>query len=89
MITWCTVFCPATGAHQAMLPGMRPNDALYAAIPMSNGARAVDGTLGCVIMVSPVIDPLDRYHYAKGLRDDVKPRSRLASGPWPCTICTG
>ena len=63
----------SSGAHQAMLLGMRPNDARYSAIPMSNGARAVDGALGCVIMVSPVIDPLGRYHYAKGLRDDVKP----------------
>ena len=24
-------------------------------------------------MVSPVIDPLGRYHYAKGIRDDIKP----------------
>ena len=63
----------SSGAHQAMLLGMRPNDARYAAIPMSNGSRTMDGTLGCVIMVSPVIDPLGRYHYAKGLRDDVKP----------------
>ena len=70
----------SSGAHQAMLLGMRPNDARYAAIPMSNGARAVDGALGCVIMVSPVIDPLGRYHYAKGLRDDVKPPESVGEG---------
>ncbi len=63
----------SSGAHQSMLLGMRPNDSRYAAIPFSNGAAAVDGTVGCVIMVSPVIDPLGRYHYAKGLRDDIKP----------------
>ena len=70
----------SSGAHQAMLLGMRPNDARYAAIPMSNGARAVDGALGCVIMVSPVIDPLGRYQYAKGLRDDVKPPESVGEG---------
>ena len=63
----------SSGAHQAMLLGMRPHDSRYAALPLTNGATVVDGTLSCVIMVSPVIDPLGRYHYAKGLRDDVKP----------------
>ena len=62
----------SSGAHQAMLLGMRPNDSRYAALSLTNGATDVDGTLGCVIMVSPVIDPLGRYHYAKGLRDDIK-----------------
>lgn len=69
----------SSGAHQAMLVGMRPDDPRYAAVPMSNGATAVDGTVGCVIMVSPVIDPLGRYLYAKGLRDDIKPREEMAS----------
>ena len=63
----------SSGAHQAMLLGMRPHDSRYAALSLTNGATEVDGTLGCVIMVSPVIDPLGRYHYAKGIRDDVKP----------------
>ena len=63
----------SSGAHQAMLLGMRPHDPRYAALSLTNGATEVDGTLDCVIMVSPVIDPLGRYHYAKGLRDDVKP----------------
>ena len=63
----------SSGAHQAMLLGMRPNDARYAALSLTNGATDVDGALGCVIMVSPVIDPLGRYHYAKGIREDIKP----------------
>ncbi len=63
----------SSGAHQAMLLGMRPHDSRYAALSPTNGATDVDGSAGCVIMVSPVIDPLGRYHYAKGLRDDVKP----------------
>jgi acetyl esterase len=68
----------SSGAHQAMLLGMRPHDARYAALPSPAGAAAVDGTLGCVIMVSPVIDPLGRYLYAKGLRQDVTPPAGFA-----------
>ena len=63
----------SSGAHQAMLLGMRPHDSRYAALSSRNGATDVDGAVDCVIMISPVIDPLGRYHYAKGLRDDVKP----------------
>lgn len=62
----------SSGAHQAMLVGMRPQDSRYAALSITNGATDIDGTLGCVVMISPVIDPLGRYHYAKGLRDDVE-----------------
>jgi acetyl esterase len=68
----------SSGAHQAMLLGMRPHDARYAALPSPAGAASVDGTLGCVIMVSPVIDPLGRYLYAKGLRQDVTPPAGFA-----------
>ena len=68
----------SSGAHQAMLLGMRPHDARYAALPSPAGAAAVDGTLSCVIMVSPVIDPLGRYLYAKGLRQDVTPPAGFA-----------
>ncbi len=68
----------SSGAHQAMLLGMRPNDSRYAALPMPNGAAGVDGTLGCVIMCSPVIDPLGRYLYVKGLREDVTPPEGMA-----------
>ncbi len=63
----------SSGAHQAMLLGMRPDDPRYSALSSPEGAAAVDGTLGCVIMVSPVIDPLGRYLYAKGLRQDCTP----------------
>ena len=63
----------SSGAHQAMLLGMRPNDERYAALSLPTGSAEVDGTLGCVIMVSPVIDPLGRYNYAKGLREDCTP----------------
>ena len=68
----------SSGAHQAMLLGMRPNDSRYAALSLTNGAAAVDGSLACVIMCSPVIDPLGRYNYAKGLRDDCTPPAGMA-----------
>ena len=67
----------SSGAHQAMLLAMRPNDPRYAALPGPEGAGDVDGTLDCVIMVSPVIDPLGRYLYAKGLRQDCTPPSGM------------
>jgi acetyl esterase/lipase len=63
----------SSGAHQAMLLGMRPHDSRYAALPLPAGAAAVDGSLRCVILCSPVIDPLGRYQYAKGLRQDCTP----------------
>jgi len=68
----------SSGAHQAMLLGMRPNDSRYAALSQPAGTAAADGALGCVILVSPVIDPLGRYQYAKGLRDDITPPEGMA-----------
>ena len=72
----------SSGAHQAMLLGMRPNDSRYAAVPSPAGAEGVDGTLACVIMISPVIDPLGRYLYAKGLRSDCTPPEGVGA-QWP------
>ena len=68
----------SNGAHQAMLVGMRPHDPRYAALSLPTDAAAVDGTLGCVVLCSPVIDPLGRYHYVKGLRRDCTPPADLA-----------
>ena len=68
----------SSGAHQAMLLGMRPHDPRYAAISLPTSTAVVDGTLGCVVLVSPVIDPLGRYHYAKGLREDCTPPAGMA-----------
>jgi acetyl esterase/lipase len=68
----------SSGAHQAMLLGMRPHDPRYAALPLPAGAAAVDGSLSGVILCSPVIDPLGRYRYAKGLRQDCTPPDGFA-----------
>ena len=75
---WVGAMGTSSGAHQAMLLGMRPYDARYAALALPAGGAVVEGTLGCVIMVSPVIDPLGRYLYAKGLRQDVIPPAGFA-----------
>jgi acetyl esterase/lipase len=75
---WIGAMGTSSGAHQAMLLGMRPHDARYAALSLPVGAAGVDGTLGCVIMCSPVIDPLGRYLYAKGLRQDCTPPAGFA-----------
>ena len=72
----------SSGAHQAMLVGMRPDDPRYATLSLTTAAT-VDGTLGCVILVSPVIDPLGRYHYAKGLRQDCTPPPEMAERVLP------
>jgi acetyl esterase/lipase len=67
----------SSGAHQAMLAGMRPRDPRYAAIPLPAGAPAVDASLRCVVLCWPVIDPLARYRYAKELKEGGKPRPDL------------
>jgi acetyl esterase/lipase len=58
----------SSGGHQAMLLAMRPFDSRYAALPQPAGASGVDATVRCVILTSPVIDPLGRYRYAKELK---------------------
>lgn len=71
----------SSGAHQAMLLGMRPEDKRYSAVPSPAGL-STDGAPAAVIMVSPVIDPLGRYHYAQEKRPDgLKPPNGWATGP--------
>jgi acetyl esterase/lipase len=67
----------SSGAHQAILAAMRPNDPRYAALPLPAGAPAVDASLRCVVLCWPVIDPLARYHYAKKVIASGKPYPEL------------
>jgi len=67
----------SSGAHQAMLLGMRPHDPRYAALPLPAGAPAVDASVSCVVLCWPVIDPLARYQYAKKLKAGGKPYPEL------------
>jgi acetyl esterase/lipase len=67
----CT-FGISSGGHLAMLLGMRPHDSRYSSIPPSGANSSVDATVRGVIMGAPVIDPLGRYRYAKGLKESGK-----------------
>ena len=71
----------SSGGHQAMLLAMRPFDPRYSALP---GPAGQDATVRCVIMTSPVIDPLGRYHYAKKLKAGGPPYPPLADEVIPC-----
>jgi acetyl esterase len=63
------MFGSSSGAHQAALLGMRPEDPRYGAIPLPG----VDASLRCLILGWPVIEPLARYHYAKKVKANGKP----------------
>jgi len=67
----------SSGAHQAMLAAMRPNDSRYAALPLPSGASTVDASVRCVVLCWPVIDPLARYQYAKKAIASGKPYPEL------------
>lgn len=58
----------SSGAHQAMLLAMKPQDPVYASLPLPADAAPVDGSVGCAVLCWPVIDPLARYRYAKALK---------------------
>ncbi len=73
----------SSGGHQAMLLAMRPFDPRYAALPGPSGSTA-DATVRCVILCSPVIDPLGRYHYAKQLKAGGPPYPALVDEVLPC-----
>jgi acetyl esterase len=74
----------SSGGHQAMLLAMRALDARYGALPLPAGSPAVDATVRCVILCSPVIDPLGRYHYAKKLKAGGQPYPALVDEVLPC-----
>jgi acetyl esterase len=73
----------SSGAHQAMLLGMRPRDPRYSAVPLPATAAATDATVGCVVLCWPVIDPLARYRYAKKLKEGGKPYPDLVDQVLP------
>ena len=67
----------SSGGQQAMMSAFRPADPRYASLPLA-AAPNVDAKVNCVILCWPVIDPLGRYEYAKGLKGTGKPGSELA-----------
>ncbi len=54
----------SSGGHTVVLTAMRPRDPSYSALPLAD-AEGEDGSLSYVISIWPVIDPLDRYEWAK------------------------
>lgn len=62
----------SSGGHLAMLAAMRPGDARYGALELE-GATGIDASVACVGMMWPVINPLSRYRYAKGLNASAEP----------------
>jgi acetyl esterase/lipase len=70
----------SSGGHQAMLLAMRPFDSRYAALPGPD----FDATVRCVILCSPVIDPIGRYRYAKDLKAKGQPYPPLVDEVLPC-----
>ena len=74
----------SSGGHLAMMLAMKPFDARYAALPLPGGTPAVDATVKAVIMCSPVIDPLGRYHYAKALKAKGQPYPDIVDSVLPC-----
>ncbi len=74
----------SSGAHQAMLLGMRPRDPRYSAVALPAGTAAVDASVRCAVLCWPVIDPLARYRYAKKLKEGGKPYPDLVDQVLPC-----
>jgi len=60
----------SSGGHMNMLSAMKPTDPQFASIPFDEDP-SLDASVSYVIMAWPVIDPLSRYRYAKGLGRDV------------------
>jgi acetyl esterase/lipase len=74
----------SSGGHQAMLLGMRPADPRYSALPLPAGSPPADARLRCVVMCSPVIDPLGRYRYARELKAGGPPYPEIVDRVLPC-----
>jgi acetyl esterase/lipase len=56
-----------------MLAAMRPGDPRYTSISLPAGSPGVDARVQAVVLCWPVIDPLGRYRYAKGLKASGQP----------------
>lgn len=63
----------SSGGHQGLLLGMKPNEPRYASLPLPAGTPAQDASLRYVALFCPVISPLGRYRYAKGLKESGRP----------------
>ncbi len=80
---WVGILGVSSGAHQAMLLGMRPRDPRYSAVPLRGATSAIDAAVRCVVLCWPVIDPLARYRYAKKLKEGGQPYPDLVDQVLP------
>jgi len=71
----------SSGAHQGILAAMRPHDRRYSALSLPSPGDPVDATVRCVVLCSPLVDPLERYHYVKRLEQDGDPQLAERVGP--------
>ena len=58
----------SSGGHQAVLAAMRPRDPRYGAMALPHGAASLNAKVRFAVALWPVIHPLGRYRYAKGLQ---------------------
>src|SRR5262245_64945476 len=73
----------SSGGHVAELLAMRPRDPRYNAIPLPQGAPAVDASVAYLAMRSPISDTLARYENAEHLkRADMVKSNTTYFNPW-------
>ncbi len=76
------VYGSSSGGHVAELLSMRPRDARYTAIALSEAPR-LDATVAYVAMRSPISDPFARYENARKLkRDSMMKNHTTFFDPW-------
>lgn len=72
----------STGGHLAELLAMRPRDARYNAIALSD-APSVDASIAYVIARSPISDPFTRFKQAEKMkRDEMMNKTKRWFVPW-------
>lgn len=76
------IYGSSSGGHVAELLSLRPHDARYAAIPLTN-APNVDATIAYAAMRSPISDPVARFKNAEALkRTDMMQNHTVYFKPW-------
>jgi len=77
------IYGSSSGGHVAELLAMRPRDQRYNAIPLPQGAPAVDASVAYLAMRSPISDTWARYENAEHLkRADMVKSNTTFFNPW-------
>jgi acetyl esterase/lipase len=76
------IYGSSSGGHVAELLGMRPRDARYNAIPLTD-APQLDATVGYIAMRSPVSNPYARFQHAEEMKREPMVRNHTTFfKPW-------